>query len=511
MAADASPSGDPDGRADARARAANEDTPHILVVDDEAVILDVLKDVLEYEGFVVGTAGNGEDAFNELRREHYDIVLTDLKMPGLDGIGLMQRVRNEGVPVKIIMMTGFGTVETAVEAMKKGAFDYILKPFKPEDVVRLLRRAWDKLRLERENVALRETLGYYELSEALASGMPLSDQLQLIVEMVRENFGADGVGIATIDPKDTTKFLTRAATGVSVLAPRIDHLLKHFKTDARLLAHGNEISQFLQTMRADEHTAQSFVSAPLKVRGQTVGVLYALSVRTGHRFTEGQRKGLSVLSSRAASAIENARMHSDLRNTFTETIEGLARALEAKDPYTAGHSDRVAVYARLIAQSMGLPGTEIDRVYHGGLMHDIGKIGINLAVLNKPQKLTEAEYEMFKSHTTKGKRIVEPISFLNHLIPFIYSHHEAWNGRGYPDGLAGLDIPFDGRLMAVADSYDAMTSNRPYRKALPHDIAVMELVRCSGKQFDADVVKAFLAVIDDFRRQRREQGLATPD
>src|SRR5262249_28126918 len=156
-------------------------------------------------------------------------------------------------------------------------------------------------------------------------------------------------------------------------------------------------------------------------------------------------------SSRAASAIENARMHQDLRNTFTETIEGLARALEAKDPYTAGHSDRVAVYARLIARTLQLPTSEIERAYHGGLMHDIGKIGINVSVLNKPQKLTEAEYEMFKSHTTKGKRIVEPIKFLNHLIPFIYSHHEAWNGRGYPDGLAGLDIPFEGRLMAVAD------------------------------------------------------------
>ena len=116
----------------------HEDAPRVLVVDDEAVILDVLKDVLEYEGFVVGTASDGAAAFRELGHEHYDIVLTDLKMPGVDGLELMQRMRSEGLPTKTIMMTGFGTVETAVDAMKKGAFDYILKPFKPEDVQRVV-------------------------------------------------------------------------------------------------------------------------------------------------------------------------------------------------------------------------------------------------------------------------------------------------------------------------------------------------------------------------------------
>ncbi|MBC7794842.1 MAG: response regulator [Clostridia bacterium] len=484
-----------------------EETPRILVVDDEAVILDVLRDVLEYEGFHVGTASDGESAFRELGQEHYDIVLTDLKMPGVDGLELMQRVGAEKLGVKTIMMTGFGTVETAVDAMKKGAFDYILKPFRPEDVVRLLRRALDRQRLERENVALKETLNYYELSEALASGMPLDDQLQLVVEMVRENFSADGVCIITTDPKDVSKQSVRASSGVTALAPRINFLLERLKTEGgRVLAHGKEVQQFL-----GNETAQAFVSVPLRVRGQNVGLLYALSVRRGFRFSEGQRKGLAVLSSRAASAIENARMHADLRTTFTETIEGLARALEAKDPYTAGHSDRVAVYARLIAQTMKLGETEIERVYHGGLMHDIGKIGINVAILNKPQKLTEAEYEMFKSHTTKGKRIVEPIKFLNHLIPFIYSHHEAWNGLGYPDGLAGIHIPFEGRLMAVADSYDAMTSNRPYRKALPHEVAMFELTRCSGSQFDGDVVKAFVTAIESYRTELREQGLSLPE
>lgn len=485
------------------------EAPRVLVVDDEVVILDILKDVLEYEGFHVQTAGEGAAAIRELESAPYDVLLTDLKMPGIDGLELMRRVQNSGFAVKTIMMTGFGTVETAVEAMKKGAFDYILKPFKPEEVVRLLRRALEKHRLERENLALRETLGSYELSEALSSAMPLDEQLQLLVNMVRDNLGADGVALVTEDPGASGCYVTRVVAGPVDIAPNAKRLMEHFRVHDRVLAHSGGAEEWL--VQSGAARAQSCMAAPLKVHGRMVGVLCAFTVRRHHRFSEGQRKGLAVFAGRAASAIETARMYADLRNTFTETIEGLARALEAKDPYTAGHSDRVAQYARVIARSMHLSDYEVERVYHGGLVHDIGKIGINVAVLNKAQKLTEPEYEMFKSHTVQGRRIVEPISFLKHLIPFIYAHHEAWNGRGYPEGLGSTDIPAEGRLMAVADSYDAMTSNRPYRKALPHDIAVVELQRCSGQQFDKDAVRAFLDVIEEDRRTRREQGLAIPD
>ena len=204
-------------------------------------------------------------------------------------------------------------------------------------------------------------------------------------------------------------------------------------------------------------------------------------------------------------------MHQNLQDTFTQTIEGFARALEAKDPYTHGHSDRVSMYARLIAAAMKLPPTDVQRVAHGGLMHDIGKIGIRSQDLNKPQKLTPEEYTMFKSHPVQGKRIIEPIAFLAHLVPCVYYHHEAWDGSGYPDGLSEVSIPRDGRILAVADSYDAMTSNRPYRKALPHEIALAEFKRCAGRQFDADVVAAFLSSVDRFRRERRDQGLPIPD
>ena len=192
-------------------------------------------------------------------------------------------------------------------------------------------------------------------------------------------------------------------------------------------------------------------------------------------------------------------------------MEGFARALEAKDPYTHGHSDRVSVYSKLIASAMGLPEPDVKRIGHGGLMHDIGKIGIRNTDLNKAQKLTPEEYVMFKSHPIQGRRIIEPVAFLSHLVPCVYCHHEAWDGSGYPEGLVGEAIPLEARIMAVADSYDAMTSNRPYRKALPHEIAVAEFKRCSGRQFDPEVVKAFLDAISAYREKLREKGLPVPD
>jgi putative nucleotidyltransferase with HDIG domain len=220
---------------------------------------------------------------------------------------------------------------------------------------------------------------------------------------------------------------------------------------------------------------------------------------------------LAIFGGRAADAIENARMYENLQTTFTQTMEGFARALEAKDPYTHGHSDRVATYAKLVCEAMGMPPMEIDRISHGGLMHDIGKIGIRNSDLNKPQKLTPEEYVMFKSHPVQGRRIIEPIAFLKHLVPCVYHHHEAWDGSGYPEGLEGEGIPVEARILAVADSYDAMTSNRPYRKALPHEIAVAEFNRCSGRQFDPIAVEAFLDVIERYRQERIEQGSPVPD
>jgi HD-GYP domain-containing protein (c-di-GMP phosphodiesterase class II) len=145
-----------------------------------------------------------------------------------------------------------------------------------------------------------------------------------------------------------------------------------------------------------------------------------------------------------------------------------------------------------------------------GLLHDVGKIGIRNDRLNKPGKLTPEELAMFRSHPAKGKRIIEPIPFMRDIVPGCYCHHEAWDGSGYPQGLMGGNIPLIGRIVAIADAYDAMTSDRAYRKALPHDIACGELERCSGTQFDPEIVEVFLAHVEEYRKLENAAGRAVP-
>jgi len=428
----------------------------------------------------------------------------------IDGLDLLRSVAESDIDTMTIIMTGYGTVETAIEAMKKGAFDYILKPFKPEEVVQVLRRGLEKQRLERENFELRESMTLVELSDALASAMPLEEQLAMIVEMVADAFGAGAVQIIVADPHRPGTYLSSAVLGAPGMRPKVELLISTLATGEKVLAHGEEIGRWLENPVTAELEVQTFMAAALRIRGAPFGIINAYGF-AGRRFTEGQRKGLSFFAGRAATAIDVARMYANLTQTFTQTMEGFARAIEAKDRYTFGHSDRVAMYSRIIAEGMGLSETEVKRIEHGGLMHDIGKIGIRSADLNKPQKLTPEEYKMFKSHPVLGKRIIEPITFLAHLIPCVYHHHETWDGGGYPMGLGGGDIPIEARILAVADSYDAMTSDRPYRKALPHDIALVELRRCAGRQFDPRPVEAFLLVIEKFRAKRRAQGLPLPD
>ncbi len=444
----------------------------VLVVDDEPLIVDILREFLTYEGHTVLCAHQGDAALKIISAESIDVLITDLKMPGMTGVELIRRAKEEDPDLECVVMTGFGTVETAIEAMKHGAFDYLLKPFKPDDVMLVIARVLERQRLRRENLALRELVGFYEMSEALSAGMPLDEQLALLLRTAGQNLGADAVSLQLVDEKNQSGFRERARFG--------------------------EMRDSVTSM-----------TVPLRADGRTLGILTAAS-QCSNGFTEGQRKGLAVFGSRASEALESARMQSELQGVFTQTLAGFARALETKDAYTHGHSDRVSMYSALIAQTMGLGDVVVDTVAHGGLMHDIGKIGLRSEMLGKVGRLTRDEYLAFKQHPVKGRAIIAPIPFLSHLVPCIYHHHESFDGRGYPDGLDGESIPLEARILSVADAYDAMTSNRPYRRAMPHFIAMKELARGVDRQFDPHVVQAFESSIEVFRSERISSGLPVP-
>jgi len=469
---------------------AADDSPRILVVDDEKVIREVLADFLSLENFHVQTAEDGEQALVALDRETYDLVLSDLKMPKIGGLELLEQIQSRwAATTKAVIMTGFGTVETAIDAMKRGAHDYILKPFKVDEVVLTVRRAIEEQRLEAENLRLKQAVSLYEAGEKIAATLSIDDVLDTV-----KSAALEGTRAAEVDLVLDGEIGEDAAVDA-------ERLMDHFRDGGGpLRVHGEEASPFGLGV-----APSALLAVPLEHSGRLLGVMALSSFEPGRRFDEGQRKLASMLGHRAAASIENAKLYGDLQRTIQETIRGLARAIDKLDPYTAGHSDRVAIYAGLLAEEMGLPAPEVEVIRRSAQMHDIGKIGCHLN-LNKPGKLTAAEYEEFKKHPTFGREILEPISFLRPLIPGVHLHHERMDGAGYPLGIPGEDIPRMARIICIADSYDAMTSDRAYRSAMKHSVAVAELRRCAGTQFDADLVPLFVKAIEQWRDEREDRG-----
>ncbi len=186
----------------------------------------------------------------------------------------------------------------------------------------------------------------------------------------------------------------------------------------------------------------------------------------------------------------------DLKELFYKTIKSIASALDAKDPYTHGHSMRVTLYSIILAKELKVPENQLEQIETAGLLHDIGKIAIPQAILCKPGKLTDNEFAIMKSHPSNSERLIASIKKLHEISPGVKHHHERWDGRGYPDGLKGEEIPFAARVIAIADTYDAMTSTRSYRVALTHETAINEIDKCAGSQFDPQLAQKFVEIQD---------------
>ncbi|MCB9537811.1 MAG: response regulator [Myxococcales bacterium] len=478
----------------------------VLVVDDEQVIREILSDFLLMEGYQVLTAENGRAALDVLAENAVHLVLSDLKMPQMGGLELLESIRNEYPEVVTLIMTGYGTVETAIEAMKRGAFDYVLKPFKVEEVVHTVRRGLEQQRLRAENIELRAALSLYQLAARIGDEPDLDRTLSLIVDTVREQTHADRVSVILLPDEDVRWEGASVGEG--------EPLTEHDLTEAALGLHGAVLAnqgRAFRFLRGSDTTAEvtSLLMTPLIGRHKLLGLL--LAVRHGGRpFIEGDRKLMTIIADRAAAAVHNAQLFETLERTFRHTIEALVTTLEEKDRYTAGHSARVADFAEITARQMGLDEDFVELIHQAGRLHDIGKMKIRTEELNKPGPLTDEEYERFKMHPVYGEELLGPIPCFREVLPAIGGHHERYDGRGYPRGLEGLKIPLMARIMAVADSYDAMTSHRAYRSALTHEFAVAELKRCSGTQFDPVCVEAFVIAIEVWREARAAAGESYP-
>jgi len=431
-------------------------------------------------------------------------MMTDLKMPVMGGAELLAELVRRKIQITVIVMTAYATVETAIQTMKNGAYDYIMKPFKIDEITMMVERALEKDRLQRENIQLKEAQRLFQISEAMSSTLSLDKVLQIIVQSAKRETDASVASLVLWDPRESRWYSEICDTDILSITPGelddfldLDRLQQAHMEGRSILHPPLGLHSMIRKPFRETRDLYSFVSVPLAIRGKVTGMLNVFSFNEGLIFQEGQRKSLYILGSRAANALENARLHEELKTMFLQTIEGFAYAIDAKDPYTHGHSRRVTRYCEWIAEAMDLDEREVGKIRHAATLHDIGKIGLRLEALNKPAPLTSEEKEAFRTHPTKGCKILAPIRFFEDLIPIIFHHHEHWDGGGYPEGRAGSHIPLGARIIAVADAYDAMTSDRAYRTAMNEEDAALELRENSGKQFDPQVVELFTRILKE--------------
>jgi len=474
----------------------------ILVIDDEASVRDILRDFLSLEGYEVAMSDSAQAGIEALQQRNFDIVLTDLEMPGGSGIEVLRAIRERKRGPAAILMTGYGTVESAIAAMKEGAYDYILKPFQIEELTQLIGKALDHRRLADENLRLKEAISFYRYSEALSAASTAEEILDTLVSFVTGEIEPAGLAIWRLQESDWHLVadwfdIDGKSRSARDLVGAFDdvHMLKLLHSGRPQLCDEQEARRAFPELDERVH---SCLFAPLRSSDRITGVIAAFSLRERPPFTEGDRKTLQLMANRAATSIENMRLNANLERTFIQTIQSLIGALEAKDEYTRGHSERVMRWAMIIAELIGLPPDQREHLRRGALLHDIGKIGLDLESLNKPEPLTNDEYDRFKLHPVVGKRILAPVEFLKPAIPGVMHHHERWDGNGYPFGLAGEEIPLPGRILAIADSFEVMITDRVYRKALSLDEARAELKRCRGTQFDPKLIDIFVSWLDQF-------------
>lgn len=259
--------------------------------------------------------------------------------------------------------------------------------------------------------------------------------------------------------------------------------------------------------RADSSSGfvtKSMITVPLAVKGQVLGALQLVNKKDCLHFTQQDMAMAVALASQSALALHNSQMFDQVSRMLLSMIRTLAKVLDARDPYTAGHSERVAKYARWIAERVGLDSSQAEELYKAALLHDIGKIGITDDILRKPSRLTKEEYDQIKLHTVIGADILsnmEPKPAMKLAIETARSHHERLDGTGYPDGLAGDAIPLFAKIVGVADAFDAMTTARSYSSGLSYQDGAAELIRCKGTLFEAELVDAFVAILEECKYQ----------
>ena len=494
----------------------------ILFVDDEESILTVASEYFNRQGYQTLTANNGVEALEILKNEQVDCCFTDINMPEMNGLDLAENIRLQDNTMPVIVMTGYPSLENTIQTIKNGVVDFLIKPVNLKQMELCMRRVLRQRALFVENVLLKQEIQGKERLEKLNRELMVKVEELHTLNKIMSSFTAT---VSTIDvfkrAADVACEITHADNAMffvinetvnqpfevasagsassvntspgadsfapsSAAAPLTDLIMEVVSDEIPLLVSDNNGARGLPP------ELKSAMVVPLKIREKVFGVLTASQRAGDTRFTEKDLFYLSFMAKSAAHSIENLALYENIYENLFATLYAFVNAVEARDLYTREHSSRVTGISMIIGKQMGCRAEELDILNFAGHLHDIGKIGIRDDILLKPGRLTDEEFEKIKEHPTIGANILEQMGFWEKEREIIRCHHERYDGTGYPDGLKQAEIPLLARILSVADVYDAMASDRAYRKRMEEDLILKIINEGIGSQFDPDVVAAFM-------------------
>ena len=484
-----------------------EEQLKILVVDDEASIRDVFKDYLAATtNYTVFTANDGLEALDIIKSEKIDCCFTDLSMPRLNGLELAQKINQHDNTIPVVVMTGYPSMDNAIDTLKNGVADFITKPFRINQILPTINRVMTARSHFVDNILLKEEAEkgkkLIKINQELQEKLKEVETINLILQKLDQattsqdlfNILVNLSGKITQCDEAHFCFFTQGMTDYEIIASffRDQNIEKsdavHIeKKIAKKVA--NDGMPFL--IRGNNGNGDT-IAIPLKIKSSVFGILTSTIREETRCFSEKELYFLNLLVEKASFLTENLALYENIYENLFSTLYAFVETIEARDPYTKQHSANVSKYAMSIAKAYGCLQDEIARLNVSGNLHDIGKIGIPDSILLKPGRLTDEEYEIIKKHPVIGSNIIGHFGMWTDEQSIIRHHHERFDGKGYPDGLKGEEIPLLARILAVADVYDALTTDRSYRRKMPEHVAVKIIRENAGSQFDPKIVNIFL-------------------
>lgn len=366
-------------------------------------------------------------------------------------------------------------------------------------VLLVISQAFLLLIIRQKNYKINKIMKFYDTGRKIASNIKLSKLMKEIIQITQEELEAEAGSLYLIDHEKQELWFEVALgeKGDQIKEIRLkmgegiagkvaqEGITLNIKDANKSVYFKRDISEKI------DFKQKAMLTMPVIFKDKTIAVIQLINKKNGKFFTKSDEELLEGIAANIAVALENAKLFDNVKRQSMDLINALTSAIDAKDPYTNGHSKRVTEYSLNIGKVMGLDEEQLENLKYLAILHDVGKIGIQDSILGKEAPLSDEEFSIMKTHTLIGEKILSEMNSLKSMVIGAKYHHEKYNGTGYCENLTGDEIPLEARIIAVADTYDAMTTDRPYRKGLDHSVAVEEINRCSGTQFDPEIVKYF--------------------